>query len=116
MHIGFDRKTRRRQNALGGLHIPAVEAETFGQLQPTLDAAFASDVAIMILDAVSPFPPGIKIAKPRDYHRVFDRNGISISASPVGPGPQLKAGDNKLTVKAASGPANVVLTAITLGN
>ena len=46
--------------------------------------------------------------------RVFDRNGILLSTSPVKPGPQLRTGENKLTVKAA-GSGNVVLTAVTLG-
>jgi hypothetical protein len=46
--------------------------------------------------------------------RVFDRNGILLSTSPVKPGPQLRTGENELTVKAA-GSGNVVLTAITLG-
>jgi hypothetical protein len=46
--------------------------------------------------------------------RVFDRNGIQLSTSNVKPGPQLRTGENKLTVKAA-GSGNVVLTAITLG-
>jgi hypothetical protein len=46
--------------------------------------------------------------------RVFNRNGILLSTSPVKPGPQLGTGENKLMVKTA-GSGNVVLTAITLG-
>jgi hypothetical protein len=46
--------------------------------------------------------------------RVFDRNCILLSTSPVKPGPQLRTGENKLTLKAA-GSGNVVLTAITQG-
>jgi hypothetical protein len=46
--------------------------------------------------------------------RVFDPNGILLSTSPVKHGPQLRTGENELTVKAA-GSGNVVLTAITLG-
>jgi hypothetical protein len=46
--------------------------------------------------------------------RVFDRNGVSLSTSHVNSGPQLKTGDNNLTVK-ADGPGDVVFTAITLG-
>jgi hypothetical protein len=69
----------------------------------------------------------LKIAIPREMNtgdyaeywgdgtiRVFDRNGILLSTSPVKPGPQLRTGENKVTVKAA-GSGNVVLTAITLG-
>jgi hypothetical protein len=46
--------------------------------------------------------------------RVFNRNGILLSTSPVKPGPQLGTGENKLMVKTA-GSGNAVLTAITLG-
>jgi hypothetical protein len=47
--------------------------------------------------------------------RVFDRNGVTLSTFPVGPGPQLATGENKLTLKAA-GSGNVIFTSITLGN
>jgi hypothetical protein len=47
--------------------------------------------------------------------RVFGRNGTPLSTYPVKAGPQLRAGENKLTAKAV-GSGNVVLTAITLGN
>jgi hypothetical protein len=46
--------------------------------------------------------------------RVFNQNGVTLSTSHVTSGPQLKAGDNTLTVKAA-GSGNVMLTAVTLG-
>jgi hypothetical protein len=46
--------------------------------------------------------------------RVFDRNGNVLSTFPVKPGPQLRKGENKLTLKAA-GSGSVVFTAITLG-
>jgi hypothetical protein len=46
--------------------------------------------------------------------RVFDRNGVTLSTSPVSAGPQLRMGENKLTVRAA-GSGDVVFTAITLG-
>jgi len=46
--------------------------------------------------------------------RVFDRNGVPLSTSPVKPVPQLRAGENQFTLKAA-GSGTVVLTAITLG-
>ncbi len=46
--------------------------------------------------------------------RVFDRNGILLSTSNIKPGPVLRTGENKLTVK-AEGSGNVVLTVITLG-
>jgi hypothetical protein len=46
--------------------------------------------------------------------RVFDRNGVLRSTFPVKAGPQLRTGDNKLTVKAV-GSGSVVLTTITLG-
>jgi hypothetical protein len=46
--------------------------------------------------------------------RVFDPNGNLLATSPVSVGPQLKAGDNKLTLK-ATGAGTVVLTTIALG-
>ena len=46
--------------------------------------------------------------------RVFDPNGILLSTSPVKAGPQLQAGENKLTLK-AEGSGTVVLTTIALG-
>jgi hypothetical protein len=59
--------------------------------------------------------------KTRDYAeywgdgtiRVFDRNGILLSTSAVKSGMQLRAGENKLSVKAAES-GTVVLTTITL--
>jgi hypothetical protein len=46
--------------------------------------------------------------------RIFDRNGVLLRTVPAASSPVLKAGGNKLTVK-ASGPGTVKLTAITLG-
>jgi hypothetical protein len=46
--------------------------------------------------------------------RVFDRNGTPLSTSPIKQGPQLRMGENKLTVKAV-GSGDGVITAITLG-
>ncbi len=63
MHIGFHRKARRRQDALGGFDIGAIEPKPFGELQPALDAAFAAEIAVMVLDPVPPFEPGIAVAK-----------------------------------------------------
>jgi hypothetical protein len=45
--------------------------------------------------------------------RIFDHNGVTLSTLPAQAGPQLAAGDNKLSVK-AMGSGSVVLTAITL--
>ena len=44
--------------------------------------------------------------------RVFDPNGVLLRTVPANQGPQLKAGENKLMLRAA-GPATVKLTAIT---
>ncbi len=46
--------------------------------------------------------------------KIFDRNGVLLRTVPAASSPVLKAGSNKLTVK-ASGPGTVKLTAITLG-
>ena len=46
--------------------------------------------------------------------RSFDRNGVLLRAVPAGNAPILKAGEDKLAVK-ASGSANVKLTVISLG-
>ena len=46
--------------------------------------------------------------------RVFDRNGVLLRTVAANRAPMLRAGENKLTVKASS-PGNVKLTAITLG-
>ena len=46
--------------------------------------------------------------------RVFDRNGVLLRTVPANGAPVLRAGENRLAVK-ASGPGNVKLTAITLG-
>jgi len=46
--------------------------------------------------------------------RVFDPNGMLLSSGPVKSGPQLAAGPNQLTLKAA-GAGEVVFTAITMG-
>src|SRR3569833_849901 len=73
MYIRFDRKTRRRQNALGGFHIGAVKPETFGELQPAFDAAFAAHVAVMIFDSVAPFLADGPVPETRDHDRVLDR-------------------------------------------
>ena len=64
-------------------------------------------------------PAGMKTGDYAEYWadgtiRVYDRNGITLSTFAVKPGLQLRAGENKLTVKAA-GSGNAVLTAITLG-
>jgi hypothetical protein len=46
--------------------------------------------------------------------RIFDRNGVLLSTSRVSSGPQLRTGQNKVTLKATRS-GTVVLTAITLG-
>ena len=45
--------------------------------------------------------------------RVFDSNGNLLSILPAKPGPQLKTGDNRITLNAV-GAGNAVLTAITM--
>jgi hypothetical protein len=47
--------------------------------------------------------------------RVFDRNGILLLTTPTNGGPLLRAGDNRLAVKAAAS-GNAIFTLITLGN
>jgi hypothetical protein len=64
-------------------------------------------------------PAGMKTGDYAEYWgdgaiRVFDRNGIPLSTSLIKPRPQLRTGENKLTVKAA-GSGNAAITAITLG-
>src|SRR5690242_1404448 len=71
MHIGFHRKARGGEDALGGFHIGAVEAKALGQLQPALDAALAADVAVIVLDAMPPFHTDIAFAEARDHHRIL---------------------------------------------
>jgi hypothetical protein len=46
--------------------------------------------------------------------RLFDRNGVLLRTVPANRAPALRAGENRLAVK-ASGPGSVKLTAITLG-
>ena len=46
--------------------------------------------------------------------RAYDRNGITLSTFAVKPRPQLRAGENNVTVK-AGGSGSAVFTAITLG-
>lgn len=46
--------------------------------------------------------------------RVFDANGVLLRSVPANQGPQLKAGENRLLLRAA-GPGTVKLTAITTG-
>jgi hypothetical protein len=46
--------------------------------------------------------------------RVFDANGVLLRSVPANQGPQLKAGENRLLLRAA-GPGTVKLTAITAG-
>ena len=86
VHISLHRETRRRQNAFGGFHIGVVEPEALGQLQPALDAAFAADVAVMILDPVPPFQPGGAVAETRDHHRVLDRDRALVIIAVQRPG------------------------------
>ena len=74
MHIGFDREARRRKNALGRFHVSRVEPEPFRQLEPALDAAFGADIAVVVLDAMPPFETRGTVAKPRDDHRILDRD------------------------------------------
>lgn len=47
--------------------------------------------------------------------RIFDRNGVLLRTAPATHGPVLRAGENRLAVKAA-GSGNVTLTSIELGN
>jgi dissimilatory sulfite reductase (desulfoviridin) alpha/beta subunit len=77
------------------------------------------DVGISVGSLSFAVPARMKIGDYAEYWgdgviRVFDRNGIQLSTSPVEPGPQLSTGENKLTLKAA-GSGNVTLTVITLG-
>src|SRR3954452_22079362 len=72
MHIGFHRKSRRRQNALGGFHVRAVESEAFGEFQPAFDPAFAAHVAVMIFDPVPPFLTDGAVSETRDHDRILD--------------------------------------------
>ena len=78
-----------------------------------------SDVNISAGSLSITIPTGMKTGDYAEYWGdgticVFDRNGILLLTSPVEPGPRLRTGENKLSVKAA-GSGNVVLTAITLG-
>ena len=78
MHIGVHRKSRRRQNALGGFHIRAVQPKALGQLQPALDAALGARLAVMIFDPVPPFLPDAAVAEARDHDGVLDRYGALV--------------------------------------
>ena len=86
MHIGIDRKPRRRKDAFGGFHVDAVEPQSFGQLQPALDAAFGAEVAVMILQSVPPFAPDAAVAEARDHHGILDRNGALVIVAVQRPG------------------------------
>src|SRR6266540_2312192 len=74
MNVGVDRESRRRKDAFGGFDICAVEAESFGQLQPALNAALRAKIAVVILEPVSPLDPDAAVAEARDDNRVLDRN------------------------------------------
>src|SRR5882672_4206186 len=86
MHIGFDRKARRRQDAFGRLDISAVEPEAFGEFQPAFDAALGADVAVMVLDPVPPFHPYGAVAEARDHDRVLERDRALIIIAVQRPG------------------------------
>src|SRR5258708_3651657 len=77
---------RRGEDAFGRFHVSGVEAETFGQLQPALDAAFGADIAVMVFDAVPPFQPRGAVAEARDHHRVLDRDGALVIIAVQRPG------------------------------
>src|ERR1700722_3185616 len=86
MHIGVHRKARRRQDALGRFHIGAVEPQSLGQLQPALDAALGSEIAVMVFYPVPPFEPDAAVAEARDHDGVLDRNGALVIITVQRPG------------------------------
>ena len=55
--------SRRGQNAFGRFHIGAVEPQSFGELEPALDAALGADIAVVVLDAVAPFRADAAVAE-----------------------------------------------------
>jgi hypothetical protein len=86
MNVGFHRKARRRQNALGGFDIGAVEPQSFGQLQPALDAALSAEIAVVILYPVPPFATYATIAETRDHHGILDRYRALVKVAVQRPG------------------------------
>src|SRR6202453_5054081 len=86
MHIGVHGEPRRRQDALGRFHIGAVQPQSLGQLEPALDAALGSEIAVMILDSMTPFEPDAAVAKARDHDGILDRNGALVIIAVQRPG------------------------------
>src|ERR1700733_4936595 len=86
MHVSFNRKTRRRQNAFGGFDVSRIEAQSFGQLQPALDAALGAGIAVMVFDPVPPFHADVAVAKARDHHRILDRDRALVIVAVERPG------------------------------
>ena len=77
------------------------------------------DVQISAGSATIAIPGEMKTGNYAEYWgegpiRVFDANGVLLRTVSANRGPQLKAGENRLVVRAA-GPGTVKLTAITTG-
>ena len=82
-------------------------------------SAVLNDLEIAAGSVKVAIPGQMKIGDYAEYWgegpiRVFDRNGVLLRTVAANRAPMLRAGENKLTVKASS-PGNVKLTAITLG-
>jgi hypothetical protein len=82
-------------------------------------SAVLSNLEISAASVKIAIPGEMKIGDYAEYWgegpiRVFDRNGVLLRTVAANRAPMLRAGENKLTVK-ASNPGNVKLTAITLG-
>src|SRR5580700_8913521 len=74
MHVGLDGKAGSRQDAAGGGHVIAVEAEPIGQPKPASDAALAFPLTIMVDEPMAPFAPHRWIVTARDQARILDRD------------------------------------------
>src|ERR1700730_3602611 len=70
-----------------------VETGCFGKFQPTFNAAFAMDVAIMVDHTLAPGAPESGIRAARKDDRVFDRDDALVVVAVQGPGLQLSAAE-----------------------
>lgn len=86
IQIGADGKACRRQHALEGDNVFALEAEAFAKTQPALDAALAIGAAIMVDEALAPGPPQGGVVEACDQAGVLARDRRLIGIAIEGPG------------------------------
>src|SRR5258708_26756496 len=81
------------KGALSRANFFRVETGCFGKFQPTFNAAFAMDVAIVVDHTLAPGAPETRIRAARKDNRVFDRDDALVVVAVQGPGLQLSAAE-----------------------